>query len=27
MKRLLVHVHVDDLATSLGFYSKVFASE
>jgi len=27
MKRLRVHVHVDDLATSLGFYSKVFASE
>jgi catechol 2,3-dioxygenase-like lactoylglutathione lyase family enzyme len=27
MKRFHVHVHVDDLATSIGFYSKLFAAE
>ena len=27
MKRFHVHVHVDDLAKSIGFYSKLFASE
>ena len=27
MKRFHVHVHVDDLAKSIGFYSKLFAAE
>jgi hypothetical protein len=27
MKRFHVHVHVDDLARSIGFYSKLFAAE
>ena len=27
MKRFHVHLHVDDLATSIGFYSKLFATE
>jgi catechol 2,3-dioxygenase-like lactoylglutathione lyase family enzyme len=27
MKRFHVHVHVDDLARSIGFYSKLFATE
>jgi catechol 2,3-dioxygenase-like lactoylglutathione lyase family enzyme len=27
MKRFHVHVHVDDLAASIGFYSKLFAAE
>jgi hypothetical protein len=27
MKRFHVHLHVDDLAKSVGFYSKLFASE
>ena len=27
MKRFHVHVHVDDLAKSVGFYSKLFAAE
>ena len=27
MKRFHVHLHVDDLARSIGFYSKLFASE
>jgi lactoylglutathione lyase len=27
MKRFHVHLHVDDLATSIGFYSKLFAAE
>ncbi|ACB35380.1 Glyoxalase/bleomycin resistance protein/dioxygenase [Leptothrix cholodnii SP-6] len=27
MKRFHVHLHVDDLATSVGFYSKLFAAE
>src|SRR5438477_12474801 len=27
MKRLHVHVHVDDLTQSIGFYSTLFASE
>ena len=27
MKRFHVHVHVDDLAQSIGFYSKLFATE
>jgi lactoylglutathione lyase len=27
MKRFHVHVHVDDLAASVGFYSKLFAAE
>lgn len=27
MKRFHVHVHVDDLAQSVGFYSKLFAAE
>lgn len=27
MKRFHVHLHVDDLAKSIGFYSKLFASE
>jgi lactoylglutathione lyase len=27
MKRFHVHVHVDDLAKSIGFYSKLFASK
>lgn len=27
MKRFHVHVHVDNLATSIGFYSKLFAAE
>jgi lactoylglutathione lyase len=27
MKRFHVHVHIDDLAKSIGFYSKLFAAE
>lgn len=27
MKRFHVHLHVDDLATSIGFYSRLFAAE
>ena len=27
MKRFHIHVHVDDLAKSIGFYSKLFAAE
>ena len=27
MKRFHVHIHVDDLAKSIGFYSKLFAAE
>ena len=27
MKRFHVHLHVDDLATSVGFYSRLFAAE
>jgi catechol 2,3-dioxygenase-like lactoylglutathione lyase family enzyme len=27
MKRFHIHVHVDDLATSIAFYSKLFAAE
>jgi lactoylglutathione lyase len=27
MKRFHVHLHVDDLAASIGFYSKLFAAE
>ena len=27
MKRFHVHVHVDDLDKSIGFYSKLFAAE
>jgi len=27
MKRFHVHLHVDDLASSIGFYSKLFAAE